>query len=144
MSRGTECFALFAKKSPKRGHNPWRPRPSPQPFPSTVWWLCMEPNRSYWVMSEAPTDHRALQAFFGQRRHTTATANWIKTEKSLQMFPGNRNISKRLKLQCWGNLSFHMKQWFRCLCAKQQKSLWATKMYLTLFKHNKLLSQFEL
>lgn len=63
-------------------------------------------------MNEAPTDHccAAVAAhtrnFWSTRTHNS-NCQQIKTggEKALQMFPGNRNISKWLKLQCWGNSS---------------------------------------
>lgn len=50
---------------------------------------------------------RSIHAIFGQHGHSNSNCQQIKTggEKSLQMFPGNRNISKWLKLQCWGNSS---------------------------------------
>lgn len=93
--------------------------------------LHMEPNGSYSVMSEVPTDHCCAAVAVGHTGNFWATrtqnsnCQQIKTqaEKSPQMFPGNRNISKWLKLQCWGNSFaggfFHMKQWFRCLCSDQ-------------------------
>lgn len=122
----------------------------PTTFPQrVVASLHMEPNSSYSVMSEAPTDHccAAVAAghagnFWATRTHNS-NCQQIKTrsEKSLQMFPGNRNISKWLKLLRWGNSSaggfFHMKQWFKCLWTDQQRSLWATKTYLTLIEHHK-------
>lgn len=63
-------------------------------------------------MNEAPSDH-CCAAVAAQTRNFWSTwthnsnCQQIKTggEKALQMFPGNRNISKWLKLQCWGNSS---------------------------------------
>lgn len=114
--------------------------------------LHMEPNRSYCVMSEAPTDHccTAVEAhthnFWSMQTHNS-NCQQIKTggEKSLQMFPGNKKVSKWLKLQCWGNFfcwwTFRMKQWFRCLCPNQPFWVYEPrKCTKHLFKTIKLIS----
>lgn len=80
-----------------------------------VVWLHMESNSSYSLMNEAPTDHcHSVVAaghagnFWAMWTHNS-NCQRIKTlgekKKSLQMFPGNKSISKWLKLQYWGNSS---------------------------------------
>lgn len=61
----------------------------------------MEPNSSYFIMSEGPNDYccsaaAAIHAIFGQRGHTRANWQQIKAggENFPEMFPGNTNISK--------------------------------------------------
>lgn len=69
---------------------------------------------------------RPMHAIFGQCGHTRTNCQQITAggENFPQMFPGNTNISKWLKLQHWGNFfgwqSFCMKLWLWCLRTKQQ------------------------
>lgn len=69
---------------------------------------------------------RPIHAIYGQRGHTRTNCQQIRAggENFPQMFPGNPNISKWLKLRHWGNFfgwrTFCMKLWLWCLRTKQQ------------------------
>lgn len=110
-------FLLHLSCSETNNHPTMRTRPLKTTVLTTTFpqrgvvGLHTQPNSSYSVMSGAPTDHccAAVAAshsgnFWATRTHNS-NCQQMKTrgEKSLEMFPGDRNISKWLKLQCWGN-----------------------------------------